>query len=141
MIVDGGGIRGYWSLLVLNKLIECIADQEEKLEATSRHTETPLYWHSFQPELLPPFISLELSPEERLALGRADSDDEKKAKAYNVTKRFLPCHYFDYIGGSSTGGSVVISTYSIGGNAANSGQQVDRDHARQITYDRSRLLE
>jgi hypothetical protein len=32
---DGGGIRGYWTLLVLEMLMELVAEEEEKHEVAS----------------------------------------------------------------------------------------------------------
>jgi hypothetical protein len=37
------------------------------------------------------------------ALEKAGSDDFAKCMAFETSRRYLPCHYFDYIFGSSTG--------------------------------------
>ncbi|OCK74100.1 hypothetical protein K432DRAFT_247363, partial [Lepidopterella palustris CBS 459.81] len=60
---DGGGMRGYSSLLILRALMEKI-------------------------------IILEQNPPEGFERTR---------------QNYLPCHYFDYIGGTSTGGQVLLS--------------------------------
>lgn len=66
---DGGGIRGYSSLVILRALIEKIAEIERRYDAgEERQRDTP---HS------------------------SWRDDERDP---------LPCHYFDYAVGTSTGG-------------------------------------
>ena len=60
MVIDGGGIRGYSSLLILNALMQRVAFWEEKL-----------------------------------------------GKKFNA-EELLPCHYFDFIWGTSTGGLIAI---------------------------------
>ncbi|KAK8055780.1 hypothetical protein PG993_001007 [Apiospora rasikravindrae] len=74
---DGGGIRGYWSLLVLRSLMGKIKEIER------RHGTR----HSFHPCEPPEVIS---------QLGGGDFTP------------FLPCHYFDLIGGTSTGALIAI---------------------------------
>jgi predicted patatin/cPLA2 family phospholipase len=83
---DGGGIRGYWTLLVLERLMAAIGD-EERLKAGTIDTASNL--HSFLPEDKPQHVT-QCNVEN---LSARDLD------AYN----FLPCHYFDFICGSSTG--------------------------------------
>ena len=91
-IYKEGGVRGYWSLLAIAVLMEYIAEEEEA------HDAGPTL-HSFSPE---PFdhqpgawgardVSVSLR-------GTIDSDRVPRVR------RYLPCHYFDYIGGTSTGG-------------------------------------
>jgi patatin-like phospholipase/acyl hydrolase len=72
---DGGGIRGYWQLVVLERLMEEIAKVERDREPKAMSSLHPLE-----------------------AIGQGEH--EKK----EVTDAYLPCHYFDFIGGSSTGG-------------------------------------
>jgi hypothetical protein len=76
IFADGGGIRGYWQLLVLQRLMEEIAKTETTSEAKANSSLHPL-----KPEI---------------PTTQQDSSDS--------TDAFLPCHYFDFIGGSSTGG-------------------------------------
>jgi hypothetical protein len=45
---DGGGIRGYWTLLVLEMLMELVTEEEEKHEVAST-----MGHHSFAPEDFP----------------------------------------------------------------------------------------
>ena len=92
---DGGGIRGYWSLLALEKLMEYIADEEQRYDDVS---------HSFHPHKWPEDVShIPLSAAaERKRIEEAD-DPEERCRAMFKARRFLPCHYFDHICGSSTG--------------------------------------
>ncbi|KAJ8125377.1 hypothetical protein O1611_g8262 [Lasiodiplodia mahajangana] len=73
--LDGGGIRGYWSLLVLRALMQEIEEEERKQD--QRVTS------SFHPCEVPLNVS-------------------QKETA------FLPCHYFDYVAGTSTGALITI---------------------------------
>ncbi|KAK6843011.1 FabD/lysophospholipase-like protein [Apiospora arundinis] len=76
---DGGGIRGYWSLLVLRSLMLKIKEAEEAMDDDARS--------SFHPEHAPSAIS---------------------QLTYASATHFLPCHYFDLIGGTSTGALIAI---------------------------------
>ncbi|KAF2973369.1 hypothetical protein GQX73_g231 [Xylaria multiplex] len=80
---DGGGVRGYWSLLVLQHLMLVIKEFETAEDGTIRS--------SFHPCEKPDNVS-QLS-------------NLNNAAAYTP---FLPCHYFDYIGGTSTGALIAI---------------------------------
>lgn len=95
---DGGGIRGYWSLLVLHKLMEYIAVEEGGLEQDVE------VLHSFHPKDLPENVSQipAHAVDERRDIREA-SDLDARCRAMSIARRFLPCHYFDYICGSSTG--------------------------------------
>ncbi|KAK3657560.1 hypothetical protein LTR56_002335 [Elasticomyces elasticus] len=103
---DGGGVRGYWSLLVLQHLMECIAEheakfREDKSEQVDRHI------HSFTPQPFRQNACHVLSTEERHQRDAALTEEDRTI-ALDPAKRFLPCHYFDYIGGSDTGGWIAI---------------------------------
>lgn len=98
--VDGGGVRSYWTLLMISKLMEYIAIAEEGIE-TQEH-QTPVC-SSFSPLDYPENSSLgPFSEEEDNKLGGAKGTIEK-CRAREKTRRYLPCHYFDFICGSSTG--------------------------------------
>ena len=83
--LDGGGIRGYSSLLILQRLMKEIGILE-------RESDSGAISSAYSPlvDCLP---------------------DGKFAASPNGTRpapEYLPCHYFDYVGGASTGGLVAI---------------------------------
>ena len=96
---DGGGIRGYWSLLALQKLMEHIADIEDERPVDGKEV-----FNSFHPRDWPDNVSRIPSSagDERNRMNAAENSEDK-CKAIQKARRFLPCHYFDYICGSSTG--------------------------------------
>ena len=70
--VDGGGIRGYATLIIIKDIMSKVRAQEKEEDAELRNV------HSI-----------------------TDYDKEKDPL---TTKSPLPCHYFDYVVGTSTGG-------------------------------------
>ena len=102
MLVDGGGIRGYWSLLALQKLMNHIAECEQN------QPDDPAP-HSFHPEAWPRHVSQVPRDEEKEPPAQHvydPSDEKERFDELLPSRRYLPVHYFDYIGGSSTGGQV-----------------------------------
>ena len=96
---DGGGIRSYWSLLALQKLMEFVATAEEE-----KHDENGNVLHSFHPELWPDrVLQIPSTAVKELRDIKNARHKEGKLRAMHRARRFLPCHYFDYICGSSTG--------------------------------------
>lgn len=94
---DGGGIRGIWTLLVLQRLVEYIFREEcRQAEAAN---ETQLVYHSFLPERYPKHVS-QLPPVSQLP---DDNEEDEGRRSPPPTRAILLCHYFDYIGGTSTG--------------------------------------
>jgi hypothetical protein len=79
---DGGGIRGYWTLLLLKHLMLAIG-VAERAQADYQQAR----FDSFYPSDFPKNVSQ--GPRN----GRTDV----------AAQNFLPCHYFDIICGSSTG--------------------------------------
>ena len=91
--LDGGGIRGYSALLILRELMEAIGEQERSYPDGPDVADGPAVssYHPLLPNLL------------------AATDDESlerlgAAKSPTASSPWLPCHYFDYIAGTSTGG-------------------------------------
>jgi hypothetical protein len=119
---DGGGIRGYWSLKVLEKLMEHIGKYEMSLakrnsEDRDRNAREGL--HSFWPEYIPSNVT----HVNKVYLQEGEKDyskyDETEADwtspqhigKWQTSRRYLPCHYFDYISGASTGAYVHQSKH------------------------------
>ncbi|KAH0537477.1 hypothetical protein FGG08_005740 [Glutinoglossum americanum] len=100
MSFDGGGIRGYSSLLVVRRLMTEIM-REEKDHGESAGT-------SYHPLDYVPSRDNSISIEKQ---GNQNGSGKKPLSPEEQTEReerskYLPCHYFDYVGGTSTGGLV-----------------------------------
>ena len=97
LLLDGGGIRGYWSILALEKLMYYIALQEEEIDKRTSS--------SFSPRPYPHNVShLPVSSESQRETEHGSENGEVgEVYAIELTRRYLPCHYFDYVCGSSTG--------------------------------------
>lgn len=107
-MADGGGIRGYWSLLVLFRLMESIGAEEEKIaqeeEEEAEELDGKMVHHSFWPQPLPLNVSqVPRSEDLHKKIEEANNNPEAQRRAIPKPQRYLPCHYFDVICGSSTG--------------------------------------
>lgn len=103
-ITDGGGVRGFWSLLVLDYLMRLVAEREESFDDPSSDMHPA--FHSFDPMQyqMDPYPTYFTDKERQISTGLKMYDRDHAIRNDSPTKRFLPCHYFDYIGGTSTGG-------------------------------------
>ncbi|KAG9501602.1 hypothetical protein J7337_007293 [Fusarium musae] len=81
---DGGGVRGYASLLVLKGIMLRIRELEHGHEDYRAPSSDFYRWNGV--------------PEENIAADYPESDR---------VDRYLPCHYFDYVAGTSTGGIAI----------------------------------
>lgn len=88
---DGGGIRGYSSLLILRELMSRIAALEQKQEPRADCSVAPLEHRAIR------------RPARSLTAGTNGLQVSAQPEL-QVCSRFLPCHYFDFVAGTSTGG-------------------------------------
>ena len=89
---------------MLNSLMEYI--EEAEMENVGDEYNSPRGFHSFWPQERPPNVShVPLDKEETQKLRDAEHTDDQRVhfRALRPNRRFLPCHYFDFIVGSSTG--------------------------------------
>lgn len=145
---DGGGIRGYSSLLIMRRLVDFIGEEElsrHQQENKSRTNDEGLStqadnFSSYDPLPFPSDV-VESAPSdddmieikglkmfsqlwprkrhmvpmkpgqskssrrrETTNLEDQENKENEEARARARRSKYLPCHYFDYIGGTSTGG-------------------------------------
>lgn len=96
--LDGGGIRGYSALLIIRALMRAIGQIERTYAEKSATSDGPAE-SSYHP----------LSP---IVTAATDSDSVEGSEYAGApatdTSPWLPCHYFDYMAGTSTGGLISI---------------------------------
>lgn len=73
-----------------------VADVEKK-------NRLALVSHSFHPEPYCNTVSGDDLDEDEKSKRKAATNEDDRIKGLKPTRRYLPCHYFDYIYGSSTG--------------------------------------
>ncbi|KAL6712759.1 hypothetical protein ACLMJK_009697 [Lecanora helva] len=86
--LDGGGIRGYSALLIIRAIMEAIKAVEMKYPDGDGPAES-----SYHP--------LSSNPEHIMGTRVPQRENRQASK-------WLPCHYFDYMAGTSTGGLIAI---------------------------------
>ncbi|OCL02723.1 FabD/lysophospholipase-like protein [Glonium stellatum] len=82
--LDGGGIHTYAELCILERIFREIAKVERSHDGANSSECSPLF-------------------------GSPDGyDDEFLRDDPTITDKYLPCHYFNYIGGTSMGGVIAV---------------------------------
>lgn len=102
---DGGGIRGYGSLLILRALMDKIGEEEKGLDPNVKSSFAP---YDYKP----------IPKKTCGALDNSEVDDDVVATATQGlpnSSLFLPCHYFTYAAGTSTRGliSIMLSRFRM----------------------------
>lgn len=97
MVTDGGGIRGYGSLLILQALIEKIGVEERRIDPFIKSSFSPCMYKPSKIGFSTPYTKDTESAE-------TDIVTETDPSGLSNDALFLPCHYFDYGAGTSTGG-------------------------------------
>ena len=89
-LVDGGGIRGYWSLLILERLMEYIAIEERRTVIVNEQGQDTYVLSSFYPERYPDHVSQLPLPPQRQEEGHLSSTDDERLRAIPQERRYLP---------------------------------------------------
>lgn len=103
-ILDGGGIRGYGSLLILQALMNKIGEYEKSLGATESSFAPCDYRPTTRRSAAPPSGSADSPPSSHFDVPDADAVVATPSDELSNSSLFLPCHYFNYAAGTSTGG-------------------------------------
>ncbi|MCJ1405065.1 hypothetical protein MMC11_008291 [Xylographa trunciseda] len=122
--IDDGGVRGYISLLFLKALMKEVArvEREESPELHNIEEEPQIETASVPLSRADTFTSMKArftshfsvwSRDSRRSTGLSDdserSRNDQKANEFSAGKEgYLPCHYFDYVVGTGTGGLIAI---------------------------------
>lgn len=82
-------------------------DEDSDVDGNAGPISASIVDSSFSPENYPPNVSHVPLAKDEITKERAARDTISKNRSIKKSRRYLPCHYFDYIGGSSTGASVL----------------------------------
>lgn len=98
--LDGGGVRGLGSLLILQELMNKVGDEEKRMDREDGRAEAGGAESSFSPCLYKPRYPKRVF---------SDSSEDEIPSATKLdglpnSSLYLPCHYFTYAAGTSTGG-------------------------------------
>lgn len=96
LCLDGGGVRGYSSLLILRALMIRIAEIEKE--------DNPRSTNSVHPLLPRPRKPVRVKPTGTDTIRRNGSPEAIVSNPRSLSADYLPAHYFDYLAGTSTGG-------------------------------------
>ena len=106
-VADGGGVRGLGSLLILRDLMNNIGDLEKSLGGPEAES-------SFAPRVYRPMPNQTSHTDADINTLPSPSDNDVPIEPEDIiptpthevpnSSLFLPCHYFDYAAGTSTGG-------------------------------------
>ena len=96
---DGGGIRGYSTLLIIQELMKAIGVQEQIFGPRKKDEYQGRASSSLYP--VRPLINA-VRGNQQVDSGVSQNEVD------SPTRLWLPCHYFDYMAGTSTGGLISI---------------------------------
>jgi hypothetical protein len=99
--LDGGGVRGFWTLLVLQLLATYIYTEEVNQAIAAGESRDEI--HSFWPLRYPKHVSQCENASQRRSEEDPDDGDGSRSIPGTETQAVLFCHYFDIICGTSTG--------------------------------------
>ncbi|CAF9926729.1 MAG: hypothetical protein ALECFALPRED_003516 [Alectoria fallacina] len=103
---DGGGIRGYGSLLILRALMEKVGLEERRIDPAIKSSFSPCMYKPTKIGFSTPYI-------EDVDSFEANVVTETNLSGLFNDSLFLPCHYFDYGAGTSTGGLISIMLFCL----------------------------
>ena len=101
VVTDGGGIRGYGSLLILRALMEEVGIEERRIDPAIKSSFSPCMYKPTKIGFGTPYSENIDSFEANIVAGTDPS-------GLSSDSLFLPCHYFDCGAGTSTGGYVTL---------------------------------
>ncbi len=100
-VIDGGGVRGLGSLFILQELMNKIGDEEKSRGGPEAES-------SFAPREYRPMPNADINTRSSPSGNESsiEPEDIVPTPTHGVpnSSLFLPCHYFNYAAGTSTGG-------------------------------------